>query len=127
MIVPTTGMKFSGRYRKYRMIALGVDLANGFFTSFPRRAILSPPVLICRPSLTRLVHSLLKRVPSNVSVSASSMKNVLDKRFTSVELSLRVSKAAEMAAKASDVASKSEYDGSDADASWRDKTRVSRP
>lgn len=98
MAVPTTGMKLRGRYSRYRMIALGVNLAKGFLANLPSRAIVSPPVLICRPSLTRFVQSCFRSVPSNVSTSASSMKNVRDSKLTIVELSLSVSRAADIAA-----------------------------
>ena len=103
MTVPTTGMKFRGRYKMYRMMALGANLANGFLINFPSRAMLSPPALICRPSDTKLVHSRETNVPSKVSISASSIKKDLDSRLIMVELSLRVSSAALMAAIGPDV------------------------
>ena len=98
MTVPTMGMKLRGRYIKYRMMAFGVNFANGFFNSFPSRAIGSPPALICLPSETRFVHSFESRVPSKVSIRASSMRNVFEMRLIIVELSLSVRSAAEKAA-----------------------------
>ena len=64
MNVPTTGMKLSGRYSRYRISAFGVNLAKGFLASFPSRAMLFEPALTCRPSSTRFVHCLDSRVPS---------------------------------------------------------------
>jgi hypothetical protein len=81
------------------MIADGVNLASGLAISFPSRAIGSPPDLTCLPSDTRSVHSRETRVPSKVSTRASWMRNVLEMRLMMVELSLRVSKAAEIAAR----------------------------
>ena len=37
-----TGMKFSGKYMKYRTIAAGVNLANGLPANLPSLAITSP-------------------------------------------------------------------------------------
>lgn len=103
MTVPTTGMKFRGRYMIYRMIAVGVNFANGFLISFPSRAIGSPPALICLPSETRFVHSFESSVPSKVSIRASSIRKVRERRLMIVELSLRVRSAAEKAAMGPDV------------------------
>lgn len=80
------------------MIALGVNLANGFLINFPSFAIESDPPFICLPSDTKFVQSFESRVPSKVSTRASSRKKVRDNRLTSVELSLRVSNAADTAA-----------------------------
>jgi len=85
------------------MRALGENLANGDLASLPSREIESPPDLICLPPDTRFVHSLDSSVPSKVSTSASAMKNVLDSKLTRVELSLKVSKAADTAAIGPDV------------------------
>ena len=98
MTVPTIGMKLSGRYMTYRINAFGVNFAKGFFSIFPSRAIGSPPALICLPSESRFVHSFESSVPSNVSMRASSMRNVLERRLMRVELSLSVRSAAEKAA-----------------------------
>ncbi len=85
------------------MRALGVHFAKGFLTNFPSRAILSPPALTCLPSSTKLVQSFDSSVPSNVSTSASSIKNVLNIKFVIVELSLSVSSADDIAATGPDV------------------------
>lgn len=80
------------------MMALGVNLENGFLISFPSRAMLSPPAWICLPSSTKLAQSSDNSVPSNVSIKASSMKSVRAIRFVIVELSLSVRIAADIAA-----------------------------
>ena len=103
MTVPTIGMKFSGRYMTYRMIAFGVNFANGFLNSFPSRAMGSPPAWICLSLDTRFVHSFERRVPSKVSIRASSMRKVRERRLMIVELSLSVRSAAENAAIGPDV------------------------
>jgi hypothetical protein len=79
-------------------MAFGVNLANGFFITLPNLAIGSSPDLICLPSETRFVQPRDNRVPSNVSVRASSMTKFLDNILMIVELSLRVSNAAVTAA-----------------------------
>lgn len=58
----------------------------------------SPPALTCLPSETKFVHSLESNVPSNVSINASSIRNVRERRLMMVELSLSVRRAAENAA-----------------------------
>ena len=80
------------------MIASGANLANGFFINLPSLAMGSPPDFICLPSDTRFVQSRESRVPSNVSISASSIRKVLESRLMMVELSLRVRNAAVTAA-----------------------------
>lgn len=103
MTVPTIGMKFSGRYMTYRMIAFGVNFANGFFINFPSLAMESCPALICRSLETRFVHSFESSVPSKVSIRASSIRKVRERRLMRVELSLSVRRAAEKAAIGPDV------------------------
>ena len=84
---------------RYRIIAVGVNFMKGFLTSLPSFAIGSLPDLICLPSDTKSVVFLDRSTPSNVSVSASSTRNVLLRSVKRVELSLRTSKAALTAAK----------------------------
>ncbi len=81
------------------MMAEGVNLAKGRVMSLPNLAIGSLPALTCLPSDTRSVHSHETSVPSNVSTRASCMRKVLEMRLMMVELSLRVSKAADIAAR----------------------------
>lgn len=85
------------------MMAFGVNLAKGVLTILPSLAMVSPPLLICRPPLTKFVQSCFTRVPSNVSTRASSRKNDRDMMLLIVELSLSVSKAADIAAAGPDV------------------------
>jgi len=80
------------------MIAFGVNLANGFVIILPNLEMGSPPDLICLPSETRFMQSRDNKVPSNVSVKASSMRKFLDSILIMVELSLSVSSAAVTAA-----------------------------
>ncbi len=79
-------------------MALGVNLARGDLTSVPNFAIGSPPALTCRPSDTRSVVFLDNSTPSKVSTRASSIRKVLLNIVNRVELSLRTSKAAVIAA-----------------------------
>ena len=88
---------------KYRMIAEGVNFAKGRLANFPSFAMGSFPDLIWRPPETRLVVFFETSVPSNVSVSASSMRKVLLRMVMRVELSLRTRRAALTAAKGPDV------------------------
>ena len=99
MTVPIIGMKFKGKYIIYRIRALGANLANGFLINFPSFAIGSDPAFICLPLDTRSVVFFDRRTPSKVSTKASSIKNVLLRIVNKVELSLRTSSAALMAAK----------------------------
>ena len=79
-------------------MAFGVNLANGFFIILASLAIASPSDFICLPSDTRFVQSCDNRVPSNVSIRASSTRKVLANKLMMVELSLSVRNAAVTAA-----------------------------
>lgn len=83
-------MKLSGRYMKYRTIALGLNPENGDLMIFPSLAIGSLPAFSCLPSLTMLVASLETRVPSKVSSRASWRRKFRDRTEMIVELSLRM-------------------------------------
>lgn len=116
--VPTTGMKLSGIYMKYRMIAVGVNFSKGFLNALPSLEMGSPPEWSCLPSATMPVilretsvcrqcqlSSLCNKfwsapmlTPSNVSISASPIKNVLLSKFVIVELSLSTRRIVDSAA-----------------------------
>jgi hypothetical protein len=90
--VPTTGIKFKGRYITYLINAFGVNFSKGDFMSLPNFAIgsLKLPDFSWRPSARTAVCLLATRTPSNVSSKASCIRNVLERRVIKVELSLSV-------------------------------------
>lgn len=92
MTVPTTGIKFSGRYMTYLTRAFGVNFSNGDFNNFPSLPIgsLKLPALSCLPSETMAVWFRESRTPSNVSRCASCSRKVRDMILIKVELSLKV-------------------------------------
>lgn len=96
--VPKTGMKFSGRYIKYRTRALGLKRSNGLLTILPSLAIGSLPDLSSLPSVTRLVAFLETNVPSKVSSRASWRIQDREIMETTVELSLRTRSTVEKTA-----------------------------
>ena len=99
--VPTTGMRFKGRMIRARSSARGCILAKGRVNIFPSLAIASRPPdrdLISRPWATRGSWSRATRVPSKVSIRASSTRNDRDKTLVMAELSLSTKMAAEIAA-----------------------------
>ncbi|KAI7456572.1 hypothetical protein KC368_g41 [Hortaea werneckii] len=75
-------MKLSGKYMKYLMIALGVNLAKGLPIRLPSLAI---------------------AVPSNVSIRLSSIKRAFESTVVNVLLSLRTSRAVLKAARGPEV------------------------
>ena len=99
MTVPTTGIKFKGKYIKYLIKAVGVNFINGCLTSFPSFAMGLLPALICLPLETRSVVFFETKTPSKVSVRAPSIKKVLLRMVKIVELSLRTRSAALIAAR----------------------------
>jgi hypothetical protein len=90
--VPTTGIKFKGRYITYLIKAFGVNFSKGDFISLPNFAMgsLKFPDLSWRPSERIAVCLLTTKTPSNVSTKASWIRKVLESSVISVELSLRV-------------------------------------
>jgi hypothetical protein len=71
--VPTTGMKFNGRYMTYLIKAFGVNFTKGDLMIFPNFAIgsLKFPDFKRRPSANTAVCLLATKTPSNVSTKAS--------------------------------------------------------
>ena len=92
--VPITGMKFSCKYIRYLIIALGVNFWKGLAASFPRRAIESPALLdfTVRSFATSEVSPRATRVPSKVSIRDSSIRRALARTMVNVLDSLRTSK-----------------------------------
>jgi len=99
MTVPTTGMKLRGRYITYLTSAVGLNFEKGFFIILPSLAIGSLPGWSWRPSLSTPVAFLETRVPSKVSNKASCTRKLRERRFTMVELSLRIKRAVVKGAK----------------------------
>ena len=91
MTVPTTGIKFKGKYITYLIKAAGVNFSNGLLTNFPNLAIgsLKFPLLTSRPSASMPVWCLATRTPSNVSTRASWMRKVRERMLIRVEDSER--------------------------------------
>lgn len=87
MTVPTTGIKFSGKYITYRTMAFGVNFSKGFLINLPSLAIgsLKLPPLISLPEASTSVWCLETRTPSNVSTSASWIKKLREMRLMIVE------------------------------------------
>lgn len=92
--VPTIGMKLSGRYMRYRIIALGENFWNGLLANFPRRAMASPAPLdfTVRSLDTNAVCSRATSVPSKVSIRLSSMRRALERTIVKVLDSLNTSR-----------------------------------
>ncbi len=92
MIGLLPGIKLSGRYMRYRIMAFGVNFEKGFFIILPSLDIGSLPDFSCLPSLTMPVAFWETRVPSNVSSKASCNKKLREIKFTMAELSFRISR-----------------------------------